>query len=324
MAELFLHCRWRCRSASDRWCPENDRRPRFARRWCDPRGSSIRWREIRARRFQNGSARLRLPPAVARRREIDSSHRPTCRRSPTGFDVRTTAELRIQTPGLREALKKSHAQILGVVPMAAQDRLVGGVIGGRSRWNTRSTNCARKPGNAGSADARRDSIADRAPGPRAAPGVTISRKYSSSSVPEKIFTTSRVSFATSACRFVAQIPARELVLPGVILKLRDGALIDGLDFRAHVVLFQERGHGVVQSRIGGVAIDLAPVNAPAHRACASAKPAARHNDRARAHNRASGAHRIAAAGGAFPAVRQAFGGGSAPSGTSVGAFGELD
>src|SRR5579872_1095625 len=58
----------------------------------------------------------------------------------------------------------------------------------------------------------------------------------------------------------AQIPAGQLVLPRMILKLGDGALVDSLNLGSHVVLLQERSKGVVQSGIGRVAVDLAAIN----------------------------------------------------------------
>src|SRR5580700_6854763 len=58
---------------------------------------------------------------------------------------------------------------------------------------------------------------------------------------------------------LAQIPAGELVLPRMILELGYRALVDGLNLRAQVILFEERGHGVEQSRIGRVAVDLAAI-----------------------------------------------------------------
>ena len=86
-----------------------------------------------------------------------------------------------------------------------------------------------------------------------------SRKYASSSVPEKILH----HVARDACQIglapLPQIPTRQFVLPGMILKLRDGALIGLLDLRARAGSAPETPPARHISRIRGIAIDLAPI-----------------------------------------------------------------
>src|SRR4051794_31114763 len=57
----------------------------------------------------------------------------------------------------------------------------------------------------------------------------------------------------------AQIPARELMVPAVILELLDGALICRLQLACDLILVEELGHSFVESRVVGISVELAAI-----------------------------------------------------------------
>src|SRR5579871_1568385 len=59
----------------------------------------------------------------------------------------------------------------------------------------------------------------------------------------------------------AQIPARQLVIPGPVAELRDRPGINVLDFARHTILLNELAEPVVESRVVGIAVDLGAVDA---------------------------------------------------------------